>query len=310
MSSYRRFALVRAIRLMPLVVVGTLIAAVIELGRPGIVDQHAHLADIARATLSGALLIPTLTLTTLEYSVFPLNGPFWSLSLEAAANAVFAICARSRAAPIIVAAALALCGACMIWNIFFLEMRGFGAVPNSYWSGYARIGWSFSAGIFLYRFREYAPRVPLAAPTFALILIMLAPPSRGIIGQSFDLFSVLFGLPMIVWTAASARLGSKGQQWSTWSGDLSYPIYALHYPLIRVIGVVTLKYGPSLVGRIGIAAISLTIIVMSAWVVYAAIDAPIRRWLTVKFLWPAPSNAVFGLPQRSDQRRAERLLRR
>lgn len=278
----RRFALVRVIRLMPLVVVGTLLATAIEFGRPGIADQHAHFIDIALAMFSGALLIPTLIPTTLEYAVFPLNGPFWSLSLEAVANATFAICARGRAGPIVIAVVIALCVPCIIFITWFLDGHGFGAVPNSYWSGYARVGWSFSAGILLYRLRIYAPRVPIYVSTIILIILMAVPQLRGINGKIFDIFAIIFVLPLVVWIASSARLGPRGQRWSAWSGDLSYPIYALHYPLIRAIGVLGLKLGLPVTGRMGLATASTILVVIVASVVYAVIDAPIRQWLSDK----------------------------
>ncbi len=279
-----RFALVRVIRLMPLVVVGTLLAAVIELGRPGLANQHAHLVDNALAVLFGAFLIPTFSLTTLEHTVFPLNGPFWSLSLEAIANAAFAICACGRARPIVLFSALAICAPCLVWGAWTHGQIDFGSLPDDYWLGYARVGWSFSAGIFLYHFRYYAPRVPFVVPTIALVALMQAPPSLGLFGRSFDLVSVLFALPTIVWVASTARLGPRGQRWSAWSGDLSYPVYALHYPVIRVVGLLGLKLGFPASGRLSVVAVSTLLVVVGSGVIHAVIDVPVRRWLTGKFI--------------------------
>lgn len=286
--SLRRFALVRGIRLMPLVVIGTLLAAVIEVGRPGITDQQAHIHDLVLAVVMGASLVPTLVRTTLEYTVFPLNGPFWSLSLEAVANAVFGVCVRGRPGLIVLVSALAICAPCLVWAVWTHGEAGFGSVPTTYWLGYSRVGWSFSAGIVLYRFRGSAPRVPLIVSSAALTAVLLAPASSGPVGQTFDLCAVLFGLPAIVWVASTARLGPEGQRWSAWSGDLSYPIYALHYPIIRVVGLLTLRMSLPLAGRLGIAVVSTVLIVIAASVAYACLDVPVRRWLTAKAVQAFP----------------------
>ncbi len=279
-----RFALFRVIRLMPLVVLGTLLAAVIELGRPGITEQHAHFVDNVLAALSGAFLVPIIGLTTLEHVVFPLNGPFWSLSLEAVANAAFALCARGRVTSLASVAALTICAPFLIWGTWTLGQINFGSLPDNYWLGYARVGWSFSTGIVLYGVRDRAPRVPFLAATIALIALTLVPPSVGLLGRSFDLFSVLFALPAIVWVASTAQLGPRGRRWAAWSGDLSYPVYALHYPVVRIVGLVGLKFGFPVVGRLSVVAVSTVLVVGSAGITYAFLDVPVRRWLGAKFL--------------------------
>ena len=273
------FLVMRAVRLMPLIVLGTLLAGVIELGRPGIVDRPAHLADTAYALLLGSVLVPILQTTTLQPIVFPLNGPAWSLFLEAIANVVFAVWAWSRLGirglvPIVGLSALAL-----LWGVHRHGTIDLGSLPDTFPLGFARVGWSFIAGLVLYRLRERAPRVPFVVPAFLLVSIMVVPATAGLLNQVFDVVCVFVLLPWITWAASPVRFGAFGQRLSTWSGNLSYPIYALHYPMLRCFGVISSGLHLSMAGRLGVIAVATLAVLLVSACAYAWFDVPVRRWL-------------------------------
>lgn len=83
-----RFYAVRVIRLIPLVLLGTAVSFAVELGRPGVSDAALHIREAVTALVLGSVLLPTPFVSTLQNTLFPLDGPVWSLFFEGLANLV------------------------------------------------------------------------------------------------------------------------------------------------------------------------------------------------------------------------------
>lgn len=275
------FARIRAIRLMPLIFLATLAAAVIEIGRPGITDQRVHLFDTAQAFLFGSTLIPMLRPNVIFDSIFPLVIPVWSLFFEAIANGVFAIFAKLRVWPAVVPAMAILTGMLFLYGIHVFGTVDFGAQRDTFWFAFGRVGWSFTVGILLYRFREYAPRIPFDIP-LALLGAVLIMPLAAKPDDVFDLVCVFFLLPLIVWLASTAEFGVRGQRLAGWSGDLSYPLYALHFPFLRIATVASSRLHLGSVGHILVVACTSAATIGVAAMAYRFYDVPVRKWLSKK----------------------------
>jgi peptidoglycan/LPS O-acetylase OafA/YrhL len=275
----KRFFAVRLIRLLPLVILGTLIAAAIEWRRPEIVDQGRHLADTGLALVLGSLLIPILWRTTLEHVIFPLNGPVWSLFFEAAANAAFAPLVRARARSIVLAFVLAVSAVFILWAGARFGSIDFGATPGNFAFGFARVAWSFTAGIVLFAWRDRAPQVPFAVPLIGLVVVMLTP-DLGPLNLAFDDVYVLLILPLLVFAASTARLDSFGRRLSAISGDLSYPIYAIHYPVVRALGFAGLRLHLTFIEKLTLISAGTVFIAVLAVIAYVLYDVPLRTRLS------------------------------
>lgn len=281
-----KFYLVRLVRLLPLVVLGTLLATMIEWRRPDIVDQARHLKETFLALVCGSALIPILWSTTLEQSPFPLNAPVWSLFFEAVANAVFAPVARLRAGRIVLPALIAISAIFFFWGGQVMGKTNVGAGLDNFWFGFARVVWSFSVGIVLFVWRDRVPHVPFIISMVGLILILAAPDfgSRDLL---FEYACVFVLLPALVFTASTARLGPSWRKFAAFSGDLSYPIYAIHYPFVRAMSFAGTKLHLLLAGRLIVATVGTLAIVVASAIVYVVYDMPIRRRLSAMLRSPA-----------------------
>jgi peptidoglycan/LPS O-acetylase OafA/YrhL len=273
------FYAMRMIRLMPLVILGTLLAAIIEFRRPEVADQGRHLSDMGIAVIFGSTLIPILWQTTLEQAaVFPLNAPAWSLFFEMAANAIFAPLARIRMGSLVLLM-LMVSALAMLWGMRRFGSVDLGANPPNFWFGFARVSWSFTLGVGLFFIRDRAPHSPFWVSLIGLVLV-LACPDLGPWNSAFDGACVFIVLPMLVLTASSARLPDCGRRASAISGELSYPIYAIHYPLVRAFGVAGTKLQLAPLGRIAFVMAATLAIVTASACIYAIYDRPIRRRLS------------------------------
>lgn len=283
--SLKGFALLRAVRLMPLIVFGTVLAALMEVGRPGVADQHGHVADTSRALAMGVVLLPTLWATGLEQAVFPLNGPSWSLFFEAVANGVFGGWARSRLGPWSLWPFLLFGLATMSWGLAKHVHVTYGALPSTFWLGFGRVSWSFAAGIVTYHLRRHAPRVPIVVPLVALVGVAMVP-TLGAADDWFDTACILVVLPCVVFASTTSDLGERVGRLATLAGALSYPVYAIHYPLVRMFGILGMGLHASVPGRTAFAIAAVASVLMASAIVRSCYDEPVRRWLTRRLAGP------------------------
>lgn len=278
--TFRRFLALRLIRLAPLLVLGLLIGAVLELGRP-VADYGAHLRAIASAAALGLAMTPTFHATSLEPVIFPLNSPAWSLFFEIIANLIYALVAPRlglRALVAIVAASVPLLVATAFW--FGGLDSGSGLID--WWGGGPRVMFSFTCGVLLFRLRETSWAQAISAPPAAiaagLVVILAIPKLDGPANAIFDLVAALTLFPVMVAAAANAAPGRLAR-FCMLSGAISYPVYILHY---RLLSAVAFKLRAAEVGAIGqaVGALAATVaITLLAYAVLRLYDEPVRAFL-------------------------------
>ena len=157
---------------------------------------------------------------------FPLNPPHWSIFLEIAANYVYALFAPmlSRRA---LTAVIPIAG---IWLL--VDTLASGSANHI---APARVAYGFFVGVAIYRAWAMGVRPFRLGPVAlgsALLICLFAPPILGV--AITDAVTQLIAFPLIVWGGASA-VTVRGRALCTWSGRLSYPVYALHYPILMAV---------------------------------------------------------------------------
>jgi peptidoglycan/LPS O-acetylase OafA/YrhL len=92
---------------------------------------------------------------------------------------------------------------------------------------------------------------------------------------------VLAGAPLLVWLGLSSRAPGPALPWLIGLGRLSYPLYAVHFPLfLAAVGLAV--HFPEARGLIAVAAMALACATsLSLAILY---DEPVRRWLTARFI--------------------------
>ena len=99
----------------------------------------------------------------------------------------------------------------------------------------------------------------------------------------YDALSVIIIFPIIIYIGASGELKSKtAQKISTFLGDISYPVYILHFPFIYLYFAWVYNNNISMSQGIG-AGIGLFIFtILFSYAALKFYDEPIRKWLAKK----------------------------
>ena len=150
--------------------------------------------------------------------------------------------------------------------LFYVKHKAFGFNGNmltaQYGIGALMFGWTWIGGFVYYRLKTDA-RVRLALCIIPGLMLCAYYPDR----QTFALFTICAAASIIAMSREFA-LPSSIQRIANYLGDLSYPLYIVHYPVIVFI-IATHKKVSSLL-------MLLAILVVSAIVLHA-IDRPFRK---------------------------------
>jgi peptidoglycan/LPS O-acetylase OafA/YrhL len=261
--SFGEFARVRLIRLWPMYVVGAALGAVLGL------VLAAKPAAAPPPHLAATIGLSVLFLPTWGPRLYPFDGPAWSLLLELGVNAAYALLfLRLTTRRLLVLVGLAGVG------IFIQALRHGSTAAGATWGslplGICRSTYGFFLGVLICRFRRRMPAVPIPGIVLAVVLLaaMEFAPPKAVHGL-YDADFVLVVAPLIV------LIGSQARPWrgAATLGQISYPLYAIHWPLLVLVGMAAREaVGPMLAAVV--AAVAL------AWLLSRYVDAPVRAWLT------------------------------
>ncbi len=243
-SFFRR----RLIRLHPMVVAGALIGATAFFLGGSLKWDGTH---VATGTVMVALLLSMFMIPLRPGSpsdvrgfteMFPLNGPMWSLFFEYIGNILYALLLRrlsTRWLTTVVVATGCLLTAVAVHDGYLGV--GWSMAEYGFWTGLVRMLFPYSIGMLMAR-RFQSATLSSSTPTFLtfslfLLIVACLPLSWGEpapwVNGLYDALCVVVIFPVVVWLGASvSQLGKATQRLCHILGDLSYPLYAVHYPLM------------------------------------------------------------------------------
>jgi peptidoglycan/LPS O-acetylase OafA/YrhL len=298
--SLRDFVLRRMIRLQPMVVVGSLIGAALFYFQASpefsLVANTPPWKVIALMLLGAAMIPVTPSFDIRGWSEsYPLNGPAWSLFFEYIANFLYG--AGIRRLPNIALGILVLVAATFLVHLAITTPRG---SLTGGWTidarelsvGFTRVMFPFFAGLLLTRIGARLKIDHTFAACSLLLVVALSLPKFGSaqtpwINGLYESLCVILVFPFIVSLGAGERRADGASiRVARFFGDLSYPLYITHYPLIYIYAAWALKNHPSpLIGML-VGVLTLVMGVLVAYFALKFYDLPVRRRLSRRFLMP------------------------
>lgn len=271
----------RLIRLHPLVILGAL------LGLAGFfLDPFSTAAGTYSAgrmlLIFGCtlLLVPFPVMEDRSFNLFGLNAPAWSLFWEYVANIFYALLlCRLRRRYLVLLAVLSGGLLCLVSHRAGNLLGGWNQA--TFWDGGARVAYSFTAGLLLYRCNLIL-RNKLGFVGLAVLLAAAFVMPCGSWNWLTEPLVVLFYFPLLVALGAGAVLSETTRKLCIFSGKISYPLYMTHYWALWIFGNYFLKHKPG-GGRLTVIVVLGTLFLVAfAWLVMVFYDIPARRYLALK----------------------------
>lgn len=267
------FARIRVRRLLPLSMLGVLLGTAYLLVRSRVQPSSESPSQILSASLLNLVLVPGLSLPLAPSDeAFPTNIVLWSLSLEMVANFAWVFVAARVRAMLLIAAAGAAVLTLASWTYGHANV---GWDLRTYWGGAGRAAFGFFAGVLLWHIRPPV-RVARVRPWIcagALLGLLWVPP----VVWWVDAVTILVGFPALLWLAISADYRPERSVFRL-LGEVSYPLYVIHYPILMAMaGVLKILHPPGAEEWWIYGAA--TPIIGVAWLAGRFCDVPVRHML-------------------------------
>lgn len=291
----------RLIRLHPMVVLGVVLGALSFILQGSIQWDGTKIGTslVMLAILFTLFMIPAAPGSAPEIrgngELFPLNGPYWSLFFEYIANVLYVLFIRKLSIRNL-----------KIWvGLTGVGLAGF-AIGNGSGYGHLGVGWTmadynfwagllcvsfcFSAGLLVSRvFKPIRIRGAFWICSLAVVALTAVPHLGGAespwINGMYDTFCVVFLFPLLIWLGASGQTtDAKSTALCKLLGDLSYPVYVIHYPSMYLFYAWVwnndLSFAQSWYVGVGVIVAN----ILLAYLFLKIYDEPVRRSLSKRFL--------------------------
>ena len=295
---FKSFVRRRLIRLHPMVVMGALIGAAAFLldGCRNWDGTDVGLRMAMIALLLNLFLLPSPSQTDVRGNteIFPLNGPHWSLFVEYIGSLLYGLMLHRLSTKWL--RVWVACGIVSIAGFALLTedggvAYGWSSEPSNFCGGLLRMLFAYPMGLLMARvFRERKPK-PLRGHVFLLCslatMLLLGLPFLGNkdLETIYQLVCIFSLFPTLIWLAARGSVAGWRQKAVSLIGRLSYPLYAVHFPLVYLY--------ISWVGRDGhpyegyaqpwpAAFATIGGSLLLAAICLYLYDEPVRRWLSRK----------------------------
>jgi peptidoglycan/LPS O-acetylase OafA/YrhL len=289
----------RLVRLQPMVIMGSLIGAAlfyfqVSPAFPNIANTPVW--ELLLVMVIGATLIPVPMSMDIRgwQEMHPLNGPAWSLFFEYIANILYAVIVRRFSKPVL--SIFVTLAAFMLIQYLVTSKNGdliggWSLNSEQLYIGFTRVLFPFFGGVLLCRIGKLIHIKNAFWWSSLLIIIMLSIPRIGDehhvwMNGIYESVCLIIVFPLIVSIGAGGELhNARSEKICNFLGEISYPLYITHYPLIYLFTawVVNNKVPLGINGLL----MGLLLVITSLVIAYLSLrfyDKPVREWLRKKVL--------------------------
>ena len=288
----------RLIRLHPMIVMGMVIGAVafyFQAGKYWPIIQDVPVWQMLLVMLVGLTLIPIPVSMDVRgwAEMHPLDGPAWTLFFEYIGNILYALFVRKFSNTLL--AIVVFIAGCALIHLAVTSPRGdlvggWSLDPAQLRIGFTRMMFPFFAGLLLSRIVKLTQIKHAFLLCSALLITSISIPRIGgsehlWMNGLYDSLTIILVFPLIVYLGASGEVkGKYASKVCNFLGDISYPIYITHYPLIYIytawVNETKLPFKEAW-------PVGLLVLVSSIALAYACLkfyDLPVRLWLAKRFI--------------------------
>lgn len=300
----------RLIRLHPMLMMGTLIGLLFFYFG----GDHPDFAGLTDTPVGLTMVVFLLCLvmypvpTSLDIrgwgEMNPLNGATWSLFWEYLANIAYALFIRRFSKTVLTL--FVLCSAvltvvlCLNIDVFgwlaardyaqYTVIGGWSLTPDQLQIGITRLLYPFFCGLLLSRIgRLITVKGGFWWCSLAIVMLFAMPrvggdnPKNFWMNGLYEIFCILIAFPLIVTVGAGSSTKGRTSAINKFLGDISYPLYVTHYPLIywQMSWATTHKDLPVNTH----VFVAVCIFFLAIGIAYASLklyDEPAREWLKQK----------------------------
>lgn len=228
--------------------------------------------------------------------MFPLNGPCWSLFFEYIGNILYALFIRrlsNKALTVFVVLLGVALAAFAVFNVSTYGNIGVGWTLDgvNFLGGSLRMLFPFSLGMLMSRnFKPMKVKGAFWICAIALIALFSVPYLEGLeplcMNGVYEAFCVIVAFPIILWIGASGTTTDKqSTKICKFLGDISYPVYVIHYPLMYLFYAWLIENQLYTLGETWHVALCVFILsIILAYLCLKLYDEPIRKYLAKRLL--------------------------
>ena len=292
----------RLIRLHPMVIMGAVVGAITFYIQGSVQwdGTHIGISMVMLSLLCTIFFIPAMPGVGYEVrgngEMFPLNGPCWSLFFEYIGNILYALFIRrlsNKALTIVVVLLGVALASFAIFNVSGYGNIGVGWTLDgvNFIGGLLRMLFPFSMGMLLSRnFKPMKLRGAFWICTLVMIALFAVPYLEGTesicTNGIYEAFCIIIAFPILLWIGASGTTtDKKSTQICKFLGDISYPIYVIHYPFRYLFYAWLIKNQLFTLGETWQVALCVYAWnILFAYLCLKLYDEPVRKYLAKRFL--------------------------
>ena len=292
----------RLIRLHPMVIMGAVVGAITFYIQGSVQwdGTHIGISMVMLSLLCTIFFIPAMPGVGYEVrgngEMFPLNGPCWSLFFEYIGNILYALFIRrlsNKALTIVVVLLGVALASFAIFNVSGYGNIGVGWTLDgvNFIGGLLRMLFPFSMGMLLSRnFKPMKLRGAFWICTLVMIALFAVPYLEGTesicTNGIYEALCIIIAFPILLWIGASGTTtDKKSTQICKFLGDISYPIYVIHYPFMYLFYAWLIKNQLFTLGETWQVALCVYAWnILFAYLCLKLYDEPVRKYLAKRFL--------------------------